>query len=176
MLKIVLGVLIGGAVGALIGYKGRCSTGACPLTSSPYVGGMFGAVLGLMIAGLLISPESGGSLLAGGAESGFLHAASAEEFDQMIAESEGPVLVDFWATWCPPCKAQGKILDEMAGEFEGKVRVVKVDVDEAGELAARHGIRSIPTLLVIEGGEVQERVVGVQSPEELRSLLKLGDT
>jgi len=80
-------------------------------------------------------------------------------FDQII-NSDKPVLVDFWAEWCGPCKMIGPVVEELAGEYEGKAAVGKVDVDANPNLSARFGVRSIPTLLIFKGGEIVDKVVG----------------
>jgi len=80
-------------------------------------------------------------------------------FDQIIA-SDKPVLVDFWAEWCGPCKMIGPVVEELAGDYEGKAVVAKLNVDENPQTAAKFGIRSIPTLLVFKGGQVVDKQVG----------------
>ncbi len=96
------------------------------------------------------------------------------EFDaEVIGEKELPVLVDFWAPWCGPCRSQGPIVDQFAKQNEGKIKVYKVNVDESGDIAARYGIMSIPTLLVFRGGQVANKAVGLQNINALKSLTEI---
>jgi thioredoxin 1 len=81
-------------------------------------------------------------------------------FDQEVLRSEQPVLVDFWAVWCGPCKAIGPIVDNLAATYAGKLKVAKVNVDENGATPSRYGIRGIPTLLLFKDGKVADQIVG----------------
>ena len=85
--------------------------------------------------------------------------------------SEGVVLTDFWATWCGPCKAIAPVLDELSSEYEGKARIVKIDVDQNPNLAAQYGIRSIPTLFVFKNGEKVDATMGMQPKAQLAALI-----
>jgi thioredoxin 1 len=82
-------------------------------------------------------------------------------FDEVVLKSDKPVLVDFWAAWCGPCRMVGPIIEELSKEFEGKAVVGKVDVDANQEFAAKYGVRNIPTVLVFKNGEVVAKQVGV---------------
>ena len=82
-------------------------------------------------------------------------------FEEVVLKSDKPVLVDFWAAWCGPCRMVAPIIDELTTEFEGKAIIGKVDVDANQEFAAKYGVRNIPTVLVFKGGEVVDKQVGV---------------
>jgi len=84
-----------------------------------------------------------------------------ETFEEVVLNSDKPVVVDFWAAWCGPCRMVGPIIDELATEYEGKAVVGKVDVDNHQQFAAKYGVRNIPTVLVFKGGEIVNRQVGV---------------
>ena len=93
-------------------------------------------------------------------------------FEQEVLQSQIPVLLDLWADWCGPCRMAAPIIDEIAAETAGKVKVGKVNVDTDIELAQRYRIASIPTFLVFKNGELAEKAIGLQSKEDLMNLLK----
>lgn len=96
---------------------------------------------------------------------------SADNWQTEIMKSETPVLVDFWAQWCGPCKAIGPILDELASELRGKIKIAKVNVDNNQNLAQMFSVRSLPTLLVLKSGVVQEQMVGGTTKAKLNDKL-----
>ena len=94
-----------------------------------------------------------------------------QNFDEALASAEGVMMVDFWAEWCGPCRAIAPALDELAKESAGRVSLAKVNVDENPGLAARYGIRSIPTILFVKDGKVQDQVIGAVPKPQLQAKL-----
>ncbi len=92
-------------------------------------------------------------------------------FNDEVLNADKPVLVDFWAEWCGPCRMVGPVVEELAGDYEGKVKVGKVDVDSNPQVSMQYGIRSIPSLLIFKGGEVVDQIVGAVPKAHLQKQL-----
>ncbi len=93
-------------------------------------------------------------------------------FDNDVLKSNVPVLVDYWAEWCGPCKMIAPILDEIAGDYQGKLKIAKVNVDENQQVTQKYGIRSIPTLMIFKDGNVQAQKVGAMSKSQLAAFIE----
>ena len=102
-----------------------------------------------------------------------IKAVTSSDFDQVVLQAKEPVLVDFFAVWCGPCKTLSPILDELSGDFDGKIKFVKADIDAGDnkDLAAKYGIMSVPTLMLFKNGEVKDTIVGVTSKSKLKQKL-----
>jgi len=98
---------------------------------------------------------------------------TAANFKDTIAAAAMPVLVDFWAPWCGPCKMIAPILEELATELAGKLTICKVNVDDNGDIAAQYGIRAIPTLLLFKGGQLAEQIVGMMDKATLKAKISI---
>ena len=101
----------------------------------------------------------------------FVSEVTDQSFEQEVLKSEQPVLVDFWAEWCHPCKMLTPAVEQVAKEYEGKAKVVKLNIDDSGETPQRFGITGIPTLIVFKGGAEAERVVGATSKDNISRMI-----
>lgn len=97
---------------------------------------------------------------------------TSKNYDEEVVKSQNPVLIDFWATWCGPCRAMMPVIEKIANENEGKIKVCKVNVDEESELASKFNVMSIPTFVAIKDGKVLGTSLGVQSKEEILQLFE----
>lgn len=95
-----------------------------------------------------------------------------ENFENEVMKSNIPVLIDFWAPWCGPCRMMGPIIEQMAEEYEGKAKVGKVNVDEEGELSQAFGVMSIPTIVLVKDGKVVKQAVGARPKAEVEAMLQ----
>ena len=95
-----------------------------------------------------------------------------DNFDDHVSQTDGPILIDFWAAWCAPCKVVAPSLDMLAEEMSGRALVAKVDVDSNGDLANRFGIRSIPTLMLFKDGKVVDQLIGAAPKEQIRNMIE----
>lgn len=101
-----------------------------------------------------------------------LEKANSENFEEKVLKSNIPVLVDFNATWCGPCKMLAPAIEELAEEFEGKAKIVSLDIDEAGDIAGRYGVMSIPTLIVFKDGDLFSRSMGLQPKLKVKAQIE----
>lgn len=95
-----------------------------------------------------------------------------QNFQEEVKNSSVPILVDFWAEWCAPCRMIAPVLDEMADEYEGKIKIGKLNVDDNRSIAAQYGVMSIPTLILFKDGEMVEQMVGAQPKENLAKVIQ----
>ena len=100
-----------------------------------------------------------------------VHEFTDENFETDVTQSDLPVLIDFWAAWCGPCKAIAPLIDEIAGEYQGKIKVGKVDVDQNQNTAMKYGVRSIPTLLLMKNGGIVDQIVGAVPKGNITDIL-----
>ena len=101
-----------------------------------------------------------------------MNKVNSENFETEVIKSDIPVLVDFNATWCGPCKMLAPAIEKLAGEYEGKVKVVSLDIDEAGDIAGRYGVMSIPTLIVFKNGDVFNRSMGLLPEPKIKAQIE----
>jgi len=155
--RILLGVLIGGSIGAVLGYFGKCSSGTCPLTANPYRGAIYGAVMGALLVSVFSrTPKEGEE------SPNIVHINHETDFKTRVLNANGICLVDLFSDRCPTCRVLAPTISAIADKYIGKVTVCKVDVDRVVPVAQRYGITVIPTVLIIKNGKEVERLVGLQ--------------
>jgi len=180
--KVLLGVLVGAGIGAAVGYFGKCSSGACPLTANPYRGALWGALLGSVFAFAMpgvpkSQPErptggrSGKEAVTESTNHGPVYINSKADFDTRVLEAGGICLVDLFSNRCPPCRALAPIVSSLADKYAGKAAVCKVDVDQLPFVAGRYRVSAIPTVLILKDGKLQERLVGLRRQAEYSAIL-----
>ena len=101
-----------------------------------------------------------------------VHEVTDQSFEEEVLQSSNPVLVDFWAAWCAPCRMLSPTIDQIAEDFAGRAKVVKLNVDDNMETSAKYGIKGIPTLLLFKDGEIKDQVVGATSREGIARLIE----
>jgi thioredoxin 1 len=103
--------------------------------------------------------------------SGLVSEVSDQNFDSEVLQSSQPVLVDFWAAWCAPCRMLSPTIEQIATDYEGRAKVVKLNVDDNAETSAKYNIRGIPTLLFFKGGEIRDQLVGATSKDNIARMI-----
>ncbi len=188
-LKVFFGIAVGAAIGIAYSRLTRCSTGTCPLTSNWWAAGLYGGMIGLLLTSMSFAEQprasekdnkvrSTASAPASapasqeGEKAMVKHVESEAQFDSEVLKSDKPVLVDFYATWCGPCRMITPIMEQLAGELEGKAEVYKLDVDKVGEIAARYRIMGVPTVMVFDDGKPVKTFVGVRSKADYKSAVE----
>lgn len=168
MLSLMMMVVIGGAIGAGLGYFGQCSSGTCPLTATWWRGALYGAAMGFMF--YLISGRNGAASVEQPSKN--VLAIQEDQFEAQVVQSSLPVVVDFYAPWCGPCRQLSPMLDKLAGPLSDKIKFVKINLDEASRLAQHFQIEAVPTLMFFKNGKLVDRYVGLPSSHELNARLQ----
>jgi thioredoxin 1 len=163
IVQLSLGLLLGGSIGGLLGYFGKCTTGACPLTANPVRGVLFGALLGAMFSFSL--PQTAPIEPSLAENSALVHIDTTHDFENRVLQSKQPVLVDFYSNACPPCRRLSPVITQLADRFAGRAVVAKVNVDRLSELAGQYRISSIPAVVFYVNGKEAKRIIGYNGPD-----------
>jgi len=174
MLKVIIGIAVGVALGALMGHFGKCSSGGCPLTANPYRGAIYGGVMGALFAFSFAGTSQSVKADAGGAaaeSTAIVHINSAADFEKYVTNADKPCLADFYSDRCGPCRRLAPVIAKLADKYDGQAVVCKVSLDAAPGLSAPYGIRGIPAVLFFDGGKEVKRVVGLRSQAAYEKIL-----
>ena len=172
IVKILLGTAVGAGIGAVVGHFGKCSSGACPLTANPFRGAIYGAVMGALFA--LSAPRPIAPVPAGDQPEpgeGVIHIASPAAFNEYVLRAKMPCLADFYSERCPPCRRLAPTIEKLAEKYRGRAVVCKINTDAAPQLARQFGIRSIPAVLLFEGGRETRRLIGLRPQADYEKIL-----
>jgi thioredoxin 1 len=165
MQTLVISMLLGGGIGAAIGYFGKCTSGGCPLTANWHRGALYGAFLGLVV--YFISGRETATP-ASSKTTPNIQRIEQNQFEAEVVKSALPVVVEFYADWCAPCQILGPALDQLAGPMTNRVKFVKINLDEAQELAQHVGITGVPTLLFVRDGKLVAVLPGLPPLDVLK--------
>ncbi len=162
-MHLLIGLAVGGVLGALMGHFGQCTSGGCPLTANPYRGAVYGMFMGLLFVYTMGSRHTNSDVeLPATESSALIHVDSQADFNRVVLAADRPVLVDFFSNSCPPCRRLSPTISELADEYKDRAVVCKVNLDRAPELAQSHSIRGIPAILFFVKGKEVDRIVGLR--------------
>jgi len=168
--KILTFIFIGGLIGSMMGYFGKCSTGSCPLTATPLRGALYGAFWGLLLS-LTVSPPIPKDSVP--ESKNVIKITDSEIFDKEVLKTlDISVLVDFYAPWCGPCKRLSPVLSSLADKVVDKAKVCKLNTDDLGEISKQYKIRTIPTVIIFYKGAEVRRIKGIKSEKYYIEILK----
>ncbi len=172
MIKFATIIIIGGILGALMGYYGKCTSGSCPLTANPYRGAIYGILMATLL--VFVLPKTNSGKLPSSKRKEDLMVLQLEkqvDFKDQVLESSGVCLVDFFSHNCPPCRMLDPTIKQLGQEYNGKAKIIQLDVDRVPELAGQFGITGIPAVLFFKDGREVQRLVGLRSKAEYSQLL-----
>jgi thioredoxin 1 len=164
MQSLFIYALIGGSLGAWLGYFNKCHSGVCPLTANWGRGALCGTAMALLFC---VATGCGGSSTTMNQSTANVKHITDAEFDVEVTHSALPVVADFYATWCGPCRRLAPTMDTLADQYAGKIKFVKVNVDESPKLAQQFQAEAIPMLVFFKDGKQTDKLVGLQSKEDL---------
>lgn len=168
IVRLLIGLGVGAAVGGALGFAGKCRSGSCPSFGRPFTGAVIVAILGGLVAFAWFQRGRGGGDLVAHIPA----IATPEQFEANVLKASTPVLVDFFATWCEPCRRLEPTIASLEAEYRGRVAFFRVDVDAASEVAKAQGIEAMPTIIVFRDGQrAAPPFVGVRPEEDYRRVL-----
>jgi thioredoxin 1 len=164
MQSLLIYLLMGGSLGAWLGHLGRCNSGACPLAANWRRSALCGMAMAILFC---LASGCGGNSTAMNQSTANVKRITDAEFDAEVTRATLPVVADFYATWCGPCHQLAPTMDALADQYAGRIKFVKVNVDESPKLAQQFQVAAIPTLLFFKDGKLTQTSVGLVSKADL---------
>jgi thioredoxin 1 len=170
-IQVIVGLLIGGGLGAALGYFGKCVNGTCPLTANPYRGAFLGSLMGGLLAFSVVPSRPQGGLATAEDDHAVAEIDNEGDFERLVLQAERPALVDFYSNSCPPCRQLAPMIDQLAEEYKGRAVMFKVNAEESPNLAQQHGVQGLPAVLFFAAGQETKRLVRLQTRKTYTDVL-----
>lgn len=168
LLSVVFTLAVGAALGGLLGYYGKCTTGTCPLTATPGRGALYGMALAALFAIPSVMSRAREEVPE---NSAVVHIGTVADFEQYVLKAGLPVLVDFYSPTCPPCRQLSPIIEKVADQYRDRAVVAKVNVYDIPQLAEKYDISSIPAVILFSNGQETQRIIGYNREQTYTSQL-----
>ena len=164
--RLLIGIALGGCIGALMGHFGKCNSGACPLTATPFRGAIYGGIMGALFASSMANTR-----IHSEPSEYVVQVNSAEDFEREVINSETPCLADFYSDRCGACVEVAPTIERLGKDYQNRAKICKIDLGAVPKLADEYNIIGIPCVIFFNKGKEVERLVGIESQKTYEAIL-----